>query len=147
MSSTHLSIHFHLIFGTKNHEAIIAPEWRSHLHGYIGGVLTGQGATAEAVGGVEDHVHILAGLKATHRLADLMREIKASSSRWVHEEIHLPEFAWQEGYGAFTVSASQREVVRHYIAGQEEHHRTRTFREEYVEFLEKSGVAYDPRYL
>jgi putative transposase len=147
MSSTHLSLHFHLIFGTKNHEPLIAPTWRPRLHAYMGGILSSLDVVPEIVGGVEDHVHILAGLRATHRVADVLREIKSSSSRWVHEEISLPTFAWQEGYGAFTVSASQRETVRDYIAGQEEHHRTRTFKEEYLEFLQKSGVVFDPRYL
>jgi len=147
MSSTHLSIHYHLIFGTKDHDPLIAPAWRSRLHAYMGGILSSLDTTPEIVGGVEDHVHILAGLRATHRLADVLREIKSASSRWVHEEIRLPAFAWQEGYGAFTVSASQCEMVRCYIAGQEEHHRTRTFREEYLEFLQKSGVIFDPRYL
>jgi len=113
----------------------------------MGGILSSLDTVPEIVGGVEDHVHILAGLRATHRLADVLREIKSASSRWVHEEIRLPTFAWQEGYGAFTVSASQCETVRQYIAGQEEHHRTRTFKEEYLEFLEKSGVVFDPRYV
>ena len=147
MSSTHLSLHCHLIFGTKNHEPLIAPEWRSRLHAYMGGILSSLDTVPEIVGGVEDHVHILAGLRATHRLADVLREIKSSSSRWVHEEICLPAFAWQEGYGAFTVSASQCETVRRYIAGQEEHHRTRTFKEEYLEFLHKSGIIFDSNYL
>ncbi len=80
-------------------------------------------------------------------LAAVVRDVKAVSSRWVHEEIGEPAFAWQEGYGAFTVSASRRETVREYIARQEEHHRKRTFQEEYVEFLERSGVEYDERYL
>ena len=147
MSSTHLSLHCHLIFGTKNHEPLIATAWRSRLHAYMGGILSSLDTVPEIVGGVEDHVHILAGLRATHCLSDMLREIKSASSRWVHEEIGLPAFAWQEGYGAFSVSASQRETVRRYIAGQEEHHRTRTFKEEYLEFLEKSGVVFDPRYL
>jgi REP element-mobilizing transposase RayT len=139
MSSTHLSLHCHLIFGTKNHEPLIAPEWRSRLHAYLSGILSSLDTVPEIIGGVEDHVHILAGLCATHRLADVLRQIKSASSRWVHEEIRLPTFAWQEGYGAFT--------VRHYIAKQEEHHRTRTFKEEYLEFLQKSGVIFDPYYL
>ena len=147
MSSTHLSLHYHLIFGTKNHEPLIAPTWRSRLHAYMGGILASLDTVPEIIGGVGDHVHILAGLRATHRLADVLREIKSASSRWVHEEIRLPTFAWQEGYGAFTVSASQRETVRDYIAAQEEHHRTRTFKEEYLEFLQKSGVIFDPCYL
>jgi REP element-mobilizing transposase RayT len=147
MGSTHLSVHYHLIFGTKNHEPFIASAWRPRLHAYMGGILSSLDVTPEIVGGVEDHIHALVGLGATHRLADVLRELKSSSSRWVHEEIHLPAFAWQEGYGAFTVSASQRETVRRYIEGQEEHHRTRTFREEYLEFLRKSGVDFDPRFL
>jgi putative transposase len=113
----------------------------------MGGILTSLEVVPEIVGGVEDHVYILAGLQATHRLADVMRELKSVSSRWVHEEIGLAGFAWQEGYGAFTVSASLREAVRGYITGQEEHHRTRTFKEEYLEFLQKSGVIFDPRYV
>ena len=147
MSSTHLSLHYHLIFGTKNHEPLIAQDWRCRLHAYMGGILSSMDTVPEIIGGVRDHVHILAGFNATHCLADVLREIKSASSRWVHEEIRLATFAWQEGYGAFTVSPSQRETVRRYIAGQEEHHRTRTFREEYLEFLQKSGVNFDPRYL
>ena len=147
MGSTHLSLHFHLIFGTKDHVPQIAKEWRPRLHAYMGGILSSLHAVPEIVGGVDDHVHILAGMRAIDRLADVMRELKSVSSRWVHEEIGLPEFAWQEGYGAFTVSSSQREAVRRYIEGQEEHHRTRSFKEEYLEFLVKSGVDYDPRYV
>lgn len=102
---------------------------------------------AESIGGVSDHVHLLIGLRATHRLADVMREPKAVSSGWVHNEIRMRGFAWQEGYGAFTVSASQREAVRQYIQQQPEHHRTRTFREEYLELLRRSGVEFDEHYL
>jgi len=147
MGSTHLSLHVHLIFGTKGHEPFIAKEWRPRLHAYIGGILRNVNAVPEIVGGVEDHVHILAGLHATERLADIMRELKSISSRWVREEMKLPQFAWQEGYGAFSVSSSQRETVRRYIEGQEEHHRTRSFKEEDLDFLKKSGVEYDARYL
>ncbi len=113
----------------------------------MGGVLREMKVVPEAVGGVADHVHLLVGLKATHRLADVLRDVKRAASEWVHETIGDRAFAWQEGYGAFTVSASLREAVRHYIAQQEEHHRVRTFREEYVDFLIKSGVEYDERYL
>jgi REP element-mobilizing transposase RayT len=147
MSSTHLSLHFHIIFATKHHERLLAPPWRSRLHAYMGGILSSLEIVPEIVGGVEDHIHILAGFRATHRLADVMREIKSATSRWIHEEIGLRDFAWQEGYGAFTVSPSQCESVRHYIAGQEEHHKTRTFQEEYLEFLKKSGVDFDPHFL
>ena len=90
---------------------------------------------------------ILAGLPATERLSDVMRELKSISSGWVRQEMKVSRFAWQEGYGAFTVSPSQRETVRLYIQEQEEHHRTRSFKEEYLDFLNKCGVEYNPRYL
>ncbi len=147
MSSTHLSLHYHIIFGTKNHEPIIHLAWRGDLHAYLGGIIRTANGIAESVGGVADHVHLLIGLRATHRLADVLRELKAVSSGWVRKEIGMHGFAWQEGYGAFTISASQREAVRDYIEQQAEHHRTRTFREEYLELLRRSGVEFDERYL
>lgn len=108
MSSTHLSLHYHIVFGTKNHEPLIQPAWRGDLHAYLGGIIRTADGVAETVGGVSDHVHLLIGLRATHRLAGVLRELKAVSSGWVHDEIGMRGFAWQEGYGAFTVSASQR---------------------------------------
>ena len=147
MPSTYLSLHYHLVFGTKNREALIVPELRARLHDYLGGTIRGLGGYPEGIGGVADHVHLLVGLKATHCLADVLRELKKASSAWVHEEIGLRGFAWQEGYAAFTVSATTREAVRHYIANQEEHHRTKSFREELVEMLNKAGIEYDPQYL
>ena len=147
MSSTHLSLHYHIVFGTKNHEPLIHTAWRRELHAYLGGIVRTANGIAESVGGVSDHVHLLIGLRVTHRLADVLRELKAVSSGWVHNEIGMRAFAWQEGYGAFTVSASQRDAVRHYIEQQTEHHRTRTFREEYLELLCRSGVEFDERYL
>jgi hypothetical protein len=117
------------------------------LHAYLGGIIRTASGSSESIGGVSDHVHLLIGLRATHRLADVLRELKAVSSGWVHDEIGMREFAWQEGYGAFTVSASQREAVRHYIEQQAEHHRTCTFREEYLELLRRSGVKFDEPYV
>lgn len=147
MASTYLSLHFHLVFGTKNREPWIAPQWRGRLHEYLGGTIRGLGGFPEGIGGVADHVHLLVGLKATHCLADVLRELKKASSVWVHEEIGLPSFAWQEGYAAFTVSPTARNAVQRYIGKQEEHHRTRSCREELVELLAKAGIEYDPRYL
>ena len=147
MASTYLSLHYHLVFSTKNREALIMPEWRTRLHDYLGGTIRGLGGFPEGVGGVADHVHLLVGLKATHCLADVWREMKKASLTWVPDEIGLRAFAWQEGYAAFTVSATSRNAVRHYIANQEEHHRVKSFREELVEMLEKAGIEYDPKYL
>lgn len=146
MPSTHVSLNFHIIFSTKNRFPFIDKNWRDELHAYLGGILNSMGARPLKIGGVSDHVHILAGLKATHCLADVLREVKGSSSEWVHEQRRLRRFSWQEGYGAVTVSPSQVPYVKNYIARQEEHHRKRTFQEEYREFLEKSGIEYDERY-
>ena len=147
MPSTHLSLHYHLVFSTKDRLPMIAPEWRGRLHAFLGGVVHQLDGFPGAIGGVGDHVHLLIGLNAMHRLADVMREIKAVSSRWVHDEIGVTLFSWQEGYGGFTVGAPQCPTVREYIARQEEHHRIKTFQEEYIEFLRRGAVEYDDRYL
>mgnify|MGYP000137024310 CR=1 FL=1 len=147
MPSTHTCLLYHIVFATKDREPLIHASWRARLHEYLGGAVRGLGGTPQGVGGVADHVHLLLGLKPTHCLADLMRELKKSSSSWVAETISVPSFRWQEGYAAFSVSASARLAVQEYIANQEEHHRNKTFREELIEFLKKSGVEYDERYL
>jgi putative transposase len=147
MPSTHLSLHYHIVFGTKNHEPIIQPSWRGKLHAYLGGIIRTANGIAESVGGVSDHVHLLIGLRATHCLADVLRQLKSVSSSWIRDEIGVRNFAWQEGYGGFTVSASQCETVRRYVEQQEEHHRTRTFREEYLELLRRHKIEFDVRYL
>jgi putative transposase len=147
MSSTHLSLHIHVVFGTKEQRPLIEPSWRPRLHAYLGGSAKTLDVIPEAIGGVADHVHLLIGLKATHRFSDVMRDLKRTSSAWAHETIGDKQFEWQDGYGAFTVSASLLDTVRNYIARQEEHHRKKTFKEEYVELLKLSGVEYDDRYL
>ncbi|MEP7337460.1 MAG: IS200/IS605 family transposase [Acidobacteriota bacterium] len=147
MPSTHLSLHYHLIFSTKDRVAYMGKDWRDWVHAYMGGIVRDLGGLPEAVGGVEDHVHLLVGLRATHQLAEVLKEIKASSSKWVHQELKKPLFSWQEGYGAFTVSASQRQTIKDYIARQEEHHGRKTFQEEYLEFLKACGVEYNEKYL
>lgn len=144
--STYLSLHYHLVFGTKDRRPFIKPLWRSRFHEYLGGTVRGLGGIPESVGGVEDHVHLLCGLRATHCLADFMRELKKASSVWASEN-HERDFAWQEGYAAFTVSATSREGVKRYIASQEEHHRKIGYREELEEMLTLAGVEYQPDYL
>ena len=147
MSSTHLSLYYHLVFSTKGRRPWIDESWEARLHSYLGGTLRGLGAVAEAIGGIPDHAHILASLRATHCLADVMREIKASSSAWVHKEIGNRLFQWQDGYGAFTVCRSEVEAVKAYIRGQKEHHKKVTFQEEYVRLLRQSYIDFDERYI
>ena len=147
MPSTHLSLHYHLVFSTKDRVPLIVPAWRERLHAFLGGIVKSLDGIPEAIGGVADHVHLLIGLRATHCLADVMREVKAVSSRWAHDEIGERAFVWQEGYGAFTVGAPQCPAVRGYVARQDEHHRAQTFQDEYIEFLKRGGVEYDDRYL
>ena len=147
MSSTHLSLYYHLIFSTKGRRAWIHESWQDRLQGYLGGTLRSLGGVAAAIGGTADHEHILASLKATHCLADIMREIKSSSSAWIHKDIGNRFFGWQDGYGAFTVCSSEIDAVRGYIMGQKEHHRKVTFQEEYLRLLRQSGIDFDERYL
>src|SRR5213595_2218522 len=126
MGSTYLSLHYHIVFATKARQPWIAPSWSARLHEYLGGTVRGLDGVPEAIGGVDDHVHLLVGLRATHRLADFIRELKKAATSWVREQGLEPQFAWQEGYAAFTVSPTAREEVRGYIHNQEEHHRHRS---------------------
>ncbi len=144
---SYISLHTHIVFATKHRQKVIAPTWRARLHEYLGGTTKGLDAFPQGIGGIEDHVHLLIGFKATHRLSDFMQELKKSSSVWVHEQLGLEDFAWQEGYAAFSVSPNARPDVKSYIANQEEHHRRKTFTEELIEMLNRAGIDYDPKYL
>ena len=145
--STYLSLHYHLVFSTKHREPWLSPSLRGSVHEYLGGVVKGLGGEIHGVGGTGDHVHLLVSLRATHCLADLMREVKKASSHWIRQKGQLAGFAWQEGYCALTVSPSARPAVRGYISRQEEHHHKRSFREELIELLEKAGIPYEAKYL
>jgi putative transposase len=146
MPSTLLSLHFHIVFSTKERRRIIADPWRDELHAYIGGIMKDMNAVPEAVGGPGDHAHALVSLRATHTIAEIVRQMKRGSSEWIHRH-GVRQFQWQEGYAAFTVSPSQVNKVKHYIANQVEHHRRKTFEEEFVELLRLSETDYDERYL
>jgi putative transposase len=135
-----------LIFHTANNRKSIKAEWREKLHEYLGGCIRTAGCIPRAIGGTFDHVHILIGFRATHRLADIVKDIKVASSKWIHELGHSA-FAWQGGYCAITVSPSKIARVKRYIETQMEHHRVKSFQEEYVELLDAAGVEYDPKYL
>lgn len=145
--STYASLHYHIVFSTKNRVPLIKDEWSARLHEYLGGTVKALNGFPQGIGGIEDHVHLLVGLRPTHCISDFMRELKKSSSIWVHESFRIAEFQWQEGYGIFSVSATARPQVKAYISNQKEHHRVKSYREELVEILEKAGVEYDPKYL
>jgi REP-associated tyrosine transposase len=138
----------HCVFSTKNRQKVITPDLAASLHSYLGGIARTNGMTALSVGGVEDHVHVLLLLPATIPVAKGLQLIKGGSSKWIHDTFPaMGGFGWQAGYGAFSIGVSQVEKTRRYIEGQVEHHRTVTFQEEFIGFLERHGIEHDPRYL
>ena len=144
MSHSYSSNRIHLIFSTKNREKRISRELQSKLWPYMAGIARNHGFEAIKVGGVEDHAHALLLLPPTIALAKAVQILKSCSSQWVNDTDAGKEFAWQEGYGAFSVSASQTEDVIRYIPGQTAHHAKRNYEKEFLEFLRKYGVESDP---
>jgi putative transposase len=136
----------HIIFSTKNRAPLLTPDQRPRIFEYMGGILRGLDGSALLINGVEDHVHVLAKLPATRTLADILRDLKGDSSAWINTTLGT-EFGWQTGYAAFSVSKSNVPEVQKYIAKQEAHHRVVSFREEYLEFLKKHEIQYDPRFV
>lgn len=148
MPNTYSQITIHAVFAVKNRENFILEEWRDDLHRYIAGIITNKKAKMLAVGGWKDHVHIFFGLPVTVCISEFISAVKANSSRWVNEQYFVKgKFQWQEGYGAFSYSRSQRDIVIRYIMNQEDHHRMESFNEEYVKMLTAFDVAYDDKYL
>ena len=146
--SSYTCIHFHLVFSTKHRQPFIVEGLEERLYQYIGGLLGNRKSRLLAAGGIPDHVHLLVSLSKELSVSDALRDIKTNSSAWIHET--YPDhrtFAWQTGYGAFAVSFGDIDRVKAYIAGQKEHHRRVTFKEEFVALLESHGIEYDERYL
>lgn len=142
------SLHVHIVFSTKHREPFITSDLAPRLYGYLGGCARTAASPLIAVGGIADHVHLLVSLGRRTCVADLVRDVKANSSAWVHET--FPEharFAWQTGYGAFAVSKSNVEAVRTYIARQEEHHGQQNYQDEFREFLTRHEIEWDERYV
>lgn len=148
MANTYSQITIHAVFAVKNRGNFITKNWRDDLHKYISGIITNKGAKSLAVGGWKDHVHILFGMPVTLSIPDFMSAVKANSSGWINDQKFVKgKFEWQSGYGAFSFSKSQRDVVIKYIMNQEEHHKTKSFKEEYVKMLNDFEVNYDEKYL
>ncbi len=141
-------LHVHLIFSTKHRERLITDAVRDSLHAYMATVLQNLRCAPVLINSVEDHVHILFELARTVSVSQAVEDVKKSSSKWIKAQgAEFVGFAWQAGYGAFAVSESNEPAVRDYIAGQYEHHRRKSFQEEYRAFLEKHRVAFDERYV
>lgn len=139
-------IYIHLIFSTKNRERNILPRFSDGLFKYMAGVFNQMGCPAIIVGGTSDHVHVLFCLSRTCTISEIVKEVKTSSTKWYKEKLGC-EFSWQNGYGVFSVSKSKVEAVERYISNQEEHHRHKSFKEEYLAFLKSYGIDYDERYV
>ena len=148
MGHTYTNLLVHCVFSTLNREPLLRRDVRDRVWQFIGGIARENNMHALQVGGYTDHVHVLLSIRANQTVSKAMQEIKSGSSSFIHQQWRdLRGFAWQEGYGAFSVSESSREDVVQYIANQEEHHKTKTFQEEYVAFLKKNAIEYDERYV
>lgn len=148
MAHSYSSCLMHYVFSTKNRRKTIAPELRERLWAYLGGIARENHMKALAVGGTYDHVHILVSLPATVSVSKAIQLIKGGSSKWIHETFPFhADFALQEGYGAFSIGISGVKNTTRYVDAQEEHHRTKTFEEEYLAFLKKHDIEYDERYV
>ena len=148
MASSLVKVLIHVVFSTKNRAPLITGALSNDLYPYMAGITRQKGGTLLALGGMPDHVHILLRLKADLKLSDLVRAVKAISSKWIHEKPEpIPEFGWQTGYAAFSVSQSREAAVRSYILNQAAHHHRVSFEEELVELLKKHQIEFNPAHL
>ena len=148
MSQSLSKLYIHIVFHTKYNQNLIKTDVESELYAYLGGILKENKSVPIAINGVEDHVHILCIMSKNISLADLLEELKRNSSRWIKTKgSDYTDFAWQGGYGGFSVSQSKVDVLKRYIENQKEHHKNETSKEEYLRFLKEYNVDYDPNYL
>lgn len=148
MADSYSQIYLQYVFAVNGGQNLLQKPWREEVFKYIAGIIAGKGQKSIIVNGAADHIHAFVALKPAMSIADLIRDIKNNSSKYINEQRWVRgEFSWQEGYGVFSYAHSQVEQVYRYIANQEEHHRRKTFKEEYQDFLQKFAVDHDPRYL
>lgn len=148
MANTFSQIYIQIVFAVKRRQNLMQKEWRDELHKYICGIVNGKEQKVYAIGGVEDHIHILVSIKPQIAISDLVRDIKANSSKWINENGFVRgRFEWQVGFGVFSYSKSQLDNVIKYINNQEQHHKKQTFKAEYLELLEKFEIEFDEKYL
>jgi len=148
MPGTFSQIYIQVVFAVKGRENLIVKSRKDDLHKYIAGIIKGKGQKSIIVNGMPDHIHAFIGLKPSMAVSDLVRDIKNNSSKWINDNKFIKgKFMWQEGYGVFSYSHSHIESVYNYILNQEEHHKIKTFREEYLEFLDKFEIEHDEKYM
>jgi putative transposase len=148
MANTYTQIHLHLIFAVKYRESVILDSWKDELYKYITGIVQNNKHKLIVINGMLDHIHLLIGFRPIQSLSDLLQDIKGNSSKWINEKRFIRgKFEWQEGYAAFSYGKSQIKNVINYIENQEEHHKKKTFREEYIDFLNIFEVEYDEKYI
>jgi putative transposase len=148
MANTYTQIYLHVVFAVEGRQSLIKPEHNDELQKYITGIVSGQKQKLIAINNMPDHLHLLVGIKPDIALSDLVRDVKAGSSKFINEKRWvLGRFSWQEGFGAFSYSRSQLGAVIRYIENQQKHHAKKSFHDEYIELLEKFGVEYDPQYI
>jgi REP element-mobilizing transposase RayT len=148
MANTYTQIYIHIVFAVEGRQNLISPEHNDKLQKFITGIVSGQRQKLIAINNMPDHLHLLVGLRPDSSLSDLVRDIKAGSSKFIKEKRWVAgRFSWQEGFGAFSYSRSQLGTVIRYIENQQRHHAKQSFRDEYIELLEKFGVEYDRKYI
>ncbi len=148
MAGTYSNLNFHVVFSTKNRDPIISPALEQELYPYIAGIIKGEEGILLKIGGTENHVHLVTRFKPRHVIPDMLQKIKANSSKWINEHKKInSRFSWQGGYGIFSVSESQLPRTIEYVGNQKKHHQQVTFKEEFIGFLEKNGVQYDPEHI
>ena len=148
MAGTFSQIYIQYVFAVKGRANLLQKSWRDEVFHYMAGIIKQKNQKPIIINGVEDHVHIFVGLKPSMNIAELVRDIKNNSSNFINEKKYVNgRFAWQEGYGAFSYASSQVDNVYQYIARQETHHQNKTFKEEYIDFLQKFEIDYDEKYL
>lgn len=148
MPNTYTQVHLQFVFAVKHRANVINKVWKDELYKYITSIIQANNHKLLAINGMPDHIHILVGMRPDQSVSNLLQDIKRSSSKWINEKgFTTAKFEWQEGYGAFSYSKSHVKNVINYINNQEEHHRKKTFREEYIEFLEKFEIEYNEKYI
>lgn len=148
MANTYTQIHLQFVFAVQNRISLIQSTWKNELYKYITTIIQNDGHKMLIINGMPDHIHIFIGMRPTQSISDLMKEVKGDSSSWINQKHFVQgKFNWQEGYGAFSYSKSQVPAVINYIKNQEQHHKKKTFREEYLHMLKKYEVEFDEQYL